>query len=181
MKNPVPFSPESVGEGINTSDDEYWPSITADGQTLMFTRQARPRENDKWKESSGGFLHKLSFRIWYGKTALNAGAPLNSSQNEGAQSLSSDGSYMYFTACDRSAGLGSCDIFFSAIQTRKMVNASKPRKSCKFIFMGVSAFNKCQMAKCCFFPVTGQEELVVRISGIQCTNQIKSGQYQKSW
>ena len=39
MKNPVPFNPVSVGSSINTTDDEYWPSITADGQTLMFTRQ----------------------------------------------------------------------------------------------------------------------------------------------
>jgi hypothetical protein len=46
--------------------------------------------------------------------AFNAGAPLNTSHNEGAQSISSDGSYMYFTACDRSDGLGSCDIYFSA-------------------------------------------------------------------
>jgi len=45
MKKPVPFNPESVGDGINTSDDEYWPSITIDGQTLMFTRQSRPGKN----------------------------------------------------------------------------------------------------------------------------------------
>ena len=39
MKNPVPFNPINMGPAINTSDDEYWPTITADGQTLMFTRQ----------------------------------------------------------------------------------------------------------------------------------------------
>jgi len=114
VKNPVPFSPVSVGEGINTSDDEYWPSITADGQTLMFTRQARPSENEIRKGASQEdfYISYLADQVW-GK-ALNAGAPLNSSQNEGAQSLSSDGSYMFFTACERSTGLGSCDIFFSA-------------------------------------------------------------------
>ncbi len=68
VKKPVLFNPESVGPGINTEDDEYWPSITADGQTLMFTRQvytsfARPvtggtqedfyvsySDGDKWGE-----------------------------------------------------------------------------------------------------------------------------------
>jgi hypothetical protein len=64
--------------------------------------------------------------------AFNAGSPLNSGQNEGAQSLSSDGNYMYFTACDRSGGLGSCDIFFSASENGKWslpVNLGSPVNS----------------------------------------------------
>ncbi|HPA86743.1 MAG TPA: OmpA family protein [Bacteroidales bacterium] len=114
IKKPVPFNPESVGEGINTSDDEYWPSITIDGQTLMFTRQSRPgRDPARSRIAQEDFY--ISYRtekVW--NEATNAGAPLNTPQNEGAQSLSSDGTYMYFTACDRPGGLGSCDIFFSA-------------------------------------------------------------------
>lgn len=129
VKNPVPFSPESVGEGINTSNDEYWPSITADGQTLMFTRQERPSENVLRKAifQEDFYLSYLTDKIW--KTAVNAGTPLNTSQNEGAQSLSSDGNYMYFTACDRPGGLGSCDIFFSALNNGKWslpVNLGSP-------------------------------------------------------
>lgn len=132
VKNPVPFSPESVGEGINTTDDEYWPSITVDGQTLMFTRQARPSENVIRKGTSmeDFYISYLSEQVW--EKAINAGAPLNSSQNEGAQSLSSDGSYMFFTACERSTGLGSCDIFFSAISKGKWsipVNLGSPVNS----------------------------------------------------
>ena len=45
MKEPIPFNPISAGSGINTQDDEYWPSITADGQTLMFTRQGTSQGN----------------------------------------------------------------------------------------------------------------------------------------
>jgi hypothetical protein len=129
MKNPVPFNPESVGKGINTTDDEYWPSITADGQTLMFTRQARSGSNGKWNgvNQEDFYISYLTNMHW--GTALNAGSPLNSAQNEGAQSLSSDGNYMYFTACDRSGGLGSCDIFFSASNNGKWslpVNLGSP-------------------------------------------------------
>lgn len=129
VKNPVPFNPESVGEGINTSNDEYWPSITADGQTLMFTRQERPSENVLRKAifQEDFYLSYLSDNVW--KTAVNAGTPLNTSQNEGAQSLSSDGNYMYFTACERPGGLGSCDIFFSALNNGKWslpVNLGSP-------------------------------------------------------
>jgi outer membrane protein OmpA-like peptidoglycan-associated protein len=129
VKTPVPFSPESVGVGINTSHDEYWPSITADGQTLMFTRQTRPGENvlRKMISQEDFYISYRSGNTW--EEALNAGAPLNTSQNEGAQSLSSDGNYMYFTACDRPGGLGSCDIFFSAFNNGKWsfpVNLGSP-------------------------------------------------------
>lgn len=114
IKHPIPFNPVSVGSGINTTDDEYWPSITADGQTMIFTRQVNAGDN---KVSSGQvqedfYLSHYLDSSW--KKAINAGTPLNTGQNEGAQTLSSDGSYMFFTACDRPGGLGSCDIYFSA-------------------------------------------------------------------
>lgn len=121
MKNPVPFNPESVGNGINTSDDEYWPSITADGQTLMFTRQERVklgRFSLPIKASQEDFyLSFFSDNAW--GPAINVGEPLNTQHNEGAQSLSSSGNYMYFTACDRPGGFGSCDIYFSALRNGK--------------------------------------------------------------
>ncbi len=129
VKNPVPFSPETVGDGINTSHDEYWPSITADGQTLMFTRQTKPGENvlRRGISQEDFYVSIMQESVW--KDAVNAGSPLNTSQNEGAQSLSSDGNYMYFTACDRSGGLGSCDIFFSAFSNNRWsipVNLGSP-------------------------------------------------------
>jgi flagellar motor protein MotB len=113
-KNPVPFNPVSAGNTIDTSDDEYWPSITADGMTLMFTRQGRQGV----KSAANGsvqedfYISYFSDNSW--QKAINAGPPLNTRQNEGAQSLSSNGSYMYFTACDRPEGLGSCDLYFSS-------------------------------------------------------------------
>ncbi len=119
LKHPVPFSPVSVGDGINSGADEYWPSITADGQTMMFTRQSRPSEAAGARSiaQEDFYLSYLSGKDW--QKAVNAGYPLNTAQNEGAQSLSSDGTYMYFTACERPGGLGSCDIFFSAFNNGK--------------------------------------------------------------
>jgi outer membrane protein OmpA-like peptidoglycan-associated protein len=119
IKNPVLFNPESVGTGINTTDDEYWPSITADGQTMIFTRQSSSGDN----QSSQGLVQE-DFYISYfldnsWQKAFNAGSPLNTMQNEGAQTLSSNGTYMFFTACDRPGGLGSCDIYFSSLNGGK--------------------------------------------------------------
>jgi flagellar motor protein MotB len=115
IKKPVPFNPVSVGSSINTTEDEYWPSITADGQTLMFTRQSHNNYYNSFAQGSSQedfYLSFLSDTGW--STSFNAGEPLNTKQNEGAQTLSSSGNYMYFTACDRPGGFGSCDIYFSA-------------------------------------------------------------------
>jgi hypothetical protein len=118
LKNPVTFDPESVGPGINTSDDEYWPSITADGSTLMFTRQSYSRSQIPVSRNTSQEDFYISFQAgdrWGG--SVNAGVPLNTSSNEGAQTLSSNGNYMYFTACERGGGMGSCDIYFSAFNS----------------------------------------------------------------
>jgi tetratricopeptide (TPR) repeat protein len=114
LKKPVPFEMINAGYGINTTDDEYWPSITADGQTLMFTRQSYSHDNQLPFASTQEdfYISSKSSGIW--QKALNAGEPLNTRANEGAQTLSSNGEYMYFTACDRPGGLGSCDLYFSA-------------------------------------------------------------------
>jgi flagellar motor protein MotB len=119
IKNPVPFNPVSVGPGINTTDDEYWPSITADGQTLMFTRQPNIVNNPGFTGvvQEDFYVSTYSDNKW--QKAYNAGAPLNTIQNEGAQTISSDGSYMYFTACNRPGGLGNCDLYFSAYKDGK--------------------------------------------------------------
>ena len=114
IKKPVPFNPVSIGGSINTKDDEYWPSITADGQTMMFTRQSYGSSDflNRSNYQEDFYISILSDTGWM--TPFNAGEPLNTTQNEGAQTLSSNGNYMYFTACDRPGGLGSCDLYFSA-------------------------------------------------------------------
>ena len=119
VKNPVLFNPVNLGNSINTTDDEYWPSITADGQTLMFTRQPKISMNPKLLGLNQEDFYISYFRDNKWQMAINAGPPLNTNQNEGAQTLSSDGSYMYFTACDRPGGFGSCDIYFSAFNEGK--------------------------------------------------------------
>ncbi len=119
LKNPVPFNPVNLGSAINTTDDEYWPSITADGQTLIFTRQPRMTENKGIFETvqEDFYISYNQNNIW--QKAVNAGSPLNTNQNEGAQTLSSNGKYMFFTACNRPGGMGSCDIYFSAFNDGK--------------------------------------------------------------
>lgn len=109
--------PVSAGDSVNTVLDEYWPSVTGDGQQLIFTREVRRaagygRDYNRDRQEDF-YISRWNADGFWG-TARNAGAPLNTAGNEGAQSISSDGRYMFFTACDRNDGQGRCDIYFSS-------------------------------------------------------------------
>ncbi|MGV8879106.1 MAG: OmpA family protein [Sphingobacteriaceae bacterium] len=104
IKNPVAFKPISVGEGINTENDEYLPVVTADESTLIFTRKVCNNEDF--------YVSKKHHNQW--TTAINLSKNINTADyNEGAQSISQDGQYLFFTGCNRPDGLGRCDIYIS--------------------------------------------------------------------
>jgi outer membrane protein OmpA-like peptidoglycan-associated protein len=114
IENPVPFNPENLGPGVNSKDAEYSPSLTADRQTLVFTRRSLPLDiADPYRgsEVENFFISHYDGTRW--TDARDMGAPLNTSGNEGAQSLSADGRELFFTACNRADGMGSCDIYYS--------------------------------------------------------------------
>jgi outer membrane protein OmpA-like peptidoglycan-associated protein/tetratricopeptide (TPR) repeat protein len=122
INNPVPFNPLNLGDSINSEFDEYWPSLTADEQTLIFTRLI-PIDNEVGIKMIGNknpvidlqsvqedfFISEKENNVWLG--AQNIGEPLNTIGNEGAQTVSVDGRTMYFTACNREDGKGRCDIY----------------------------------------------------------------------
>lgn len=104
--------PWSVGDSVNTDLDEYWPSVTGDGMQLIFTREVKIASGYGRDRQEDFYISRWTHDSYWG-TARNAGAPLNTPGNEGAQSISSDGRSMYFTACDRKDGQGRCDIYYS--------------------------------------------------------------------
>ncbi|MFO8066362.1 MAG: OmpA family protein [Bacteroidales bacterium] len=120
MENPVPFDPVNLGESINSEHAEYSPVLTADGQTLIFTRK-RPRTNPEHliygEEYEDFYISKLTNSDW--SDAVNIGSPINTPRNEGAQSITADGRHLYFTACGRPDGFGSCDIYYSQKKGRQ--------------------------------------------------------------
>ncbi|MGZ3945595.1 MAG: OmpA family protein [Mucilaginibacter sp.] len=104
IQHPIPFKPISLGPEINTVDDEYMPTITADESTLIFTRKIN--NNEDFYESV-----KVNGK-W--QTATYLSNQINTPQfNEGAQSLSQDGKVLFFTGCNRPDGMGRCDIYIS--------------------------------------------------------------------
>ena len=114
IENPVPFEPINLGPNINTVHDEYAPTLTADEQTLIFTRK-KPRQDLDYlhlgSEYEDFYISHRDNGLW--GPAVNLGPPINTQNNEGAQSISADGMHLYFTACNRPEGFGSCDIYYA--------------------------------------------------------------------
>jgi outer membrane protein OmpA-like peptidoglycan-associated protein/tetratricopeptide (TPR) repeat protein len=105
MTKPQPYEPINMGEAINTKYHEYFPALTADGSTMIFSRVID--ENEDFYISQ-----KSKTGVW--STALPMSKVINTKNyNEGAQSLSPDGMYLYFTGCNRPDSFGSCDIYVS--------------------------------------------------------------------
>jgi outer membrane protein OmpA-like peptidoglycan-associated protein/tetratricopeptide (TPR) repeat protein len=117
MKNPVPFDLKNMGPAINSVFDDYFPAVTADEQTFLFTRNNR---TDKVHLQEDFLISKKKENDW--ETASLIGNGINTEGNEGAPCLSADGQLLFFVACQDNAagayaggrkGFGSCDIFYS--------------------------------------------------------------------
>lgn len=103
-------------EKLVFSDDkmEYFPCITGDAQSLIFTARdlsAPSTDENLWAGTRVG-------NGWESR-AVPINGFLNSRGNEGAASISADGSIMIFTACDRPQGKGSCDLYQSRYEPNK--------------------------------------------------------------
>lgn len=117
IQHPVPFKPINLGEKVNTPLNEYFPCLTADNQTLLFTRLLLDNNSFTGRQEDF-FISGKSDENW--AEALNIGSPINTVYNEGAPSLSADGNTLIFTACEslngygeNRTGLGRCDLFKS--------------------------------------------------------------------
>jgi outer membrane protein OmpA-like peptidoglycan-associated protein len=114
IKHPVSFNPVNLGDSVNTIYDDYWPSLSADEKTLVTTVRLPidPLNPDAFRNRQEDFF--ISNKMpWGWSKSKSIGPPLNTDDNEGAQSLSADSRIMFFTACNRPDGKGQCDIYAS--------------------------------------------------------------------
>lgn len=117
LKNPIDFKPINMGASINSIYSEYFPCLTVDDKTLLFTRRL-PDTLRSGREQEDFFTSTRTDTLW--RKASSMGPPINTWLNEGAPTLSADGKTLIFTACaiakdygeDR-FGFGSCDLFAS--------------------------------------------------------------------
>lgn len=118
----------NLGPIINHSGVDYAPTISADGKTLFYVSN-RPGSkltskgdlsHDFWAAKKNDRLDTVFFAPYNidtitGLTYMN----VNTDLNEGAASIAADRQSLFFTACDRPDGLGSCDIYQSTIEGDK--------------------------------------------------------------
>jgi outer membrane protein OmpA-like peptidoglycan-associated protein/tetratricopeptide (TPR) repeat protein len=110
IKHPVPFNPVNMGINVNSQYNEYFPAMTADGETFLFTRDIPDNAVMEGHQEDFYVSYKINGQ-WTG--AVSLGPPLNTQNNEGAPTLSADGHLLIFTGCDRQDGHGSCDLYYS--------------------------------------------------------------------
>ncbi|PKR80937.1 hypothetical protein CW751_07150 [Brumimicrobium salinarum] len=117
-KNPLSIHPVNVGKGINTKHPEYFPTITVDGKTLLFTREV-PNNDGSPRGQEDFFVSRLNKEnVWTKSVPMPR--HINTPQNEGAPTISADGRTLIFVACADATGRnygpnregkGSCDLF----------------------------------------------------------------------
>lgn len=98
------FAPQNLGGNINTSEPEYFPSLTIDGKEFIFTRRINNYNEDFFSSNNTA-------------TGWDKAAPLkgdvNTPENEAGQNISQDGQWLVFTANGRPQGYGNFDIYIS--------------------------------------------------------------------
>ncbi|HVF97937.1 MAG TPA: OmpA family protein [Flavisolibacter sp.] len=98
------FTPQNLGNAINSSASEYFPSMPVDGKLLVYTRRVGGMNEDFFASEKSG-------TGWINAVPLPGN--INTQLNEGAQNISSDGQWLVFTGCNRADGEGSCDLYIS--------------------------------------------------------------------
>ncbi len=127
MAHPYKFEPKNLGPGVNTKDPEYFPTITVDGKTLLFTRRIFDSRVEKLtnqiedlKQRQEDFFVSTKDENGVFQTAIPMPTNINTVNNEGAPTIGPDGRTLIFVACPDASGTyygenrfgkGSCDFF----------------------------------------------------------------------
>ncbi|MFI5150475.1 MAG: OmpA family protein [Bacteroidia bacterium] len=117
-RKPVEVKISNLGAGINSAEDDYFPSVTADETMLLFT--SRRAGSTGGKGSDGTYDEDL----WYSEMlpdrswgpVRNFGTPVNTPNNNAIASFTGDGQYVVCVRCGEEGGFGSCDIYGASLK-----------------------------------------------------------------
>ena len=98
------FEPRNMGDSINSDVSEYYPTVTIDGNKLIYTRRVHNYNEDFYESDRVN-------GVWSKSQSLPGN--INTNENEGAQNISQDGQWLIFTGCNFPDGHGSCDLYIS--------------------------------------------------------------------
>jgi len=103
---------EPMGDSINTPYDNIWPIVSNDKKRFYTTvvlgkSTVKPKSYDIQEDI---FVSEYKDSLWLPTSVLQG--ELRSNENEGACTISADGKYLFFAACNR-GGSGGCEIYYS--------------------------------------------------------------------
>ncbi|WP_460634177.1 OmpA family protein [Larkinella terrae] len=104
VQNPLPVKLQPLSPTVQAFPSQYFPVLTADEQTLVYT-VLKPEGDEDLMVST------LKGETWSPPESISS--RINSANNEGTPSLSADGRTLVFTACQGRTGYGSCDLYIS--------------------------------------------------------------------
>jgi outer membrane protein OmpA-like peptidoglycan-associated protein len=102
-KKPLIFNPLELPKTVNKFQSQYFPVLTADRETLIYTGNQDSDENL--------YVTSVKDKIW--AEPISISDKINTNQNEGTATISADGRTLVFTSCGGRKGFGSCDLFIS--------------------------------------------------------------------
>lgn len=103
LENPLKIAPVELPKTVNRFDSQYFPVLSADRETLIFTGQQDKDEN----------LYQSVFKDSTWSVPVSISDKINTLENEGTASISADGRTLVFTSCGGRRGFGSCDLFIT--------------------------------------------------------------------
>ncbi|MEK6480687.1 OmpA family protein [Catalinimonas sp. 4WD22] len=108
IDQPVDFKPQAVQGGVNQLGLQYFPVLTVDQESMIFTgrRGSLPQYDEDIYISK-----KQADGLWSKPEILSEN--INTRANEGTCTISADGRTLIFTACQDRSGFGSCDLYIS--------------------------------------------------------------------
>ncbi|GLU53647.1 OmpA family protein [Dyadobacter frigoris] len=104
MRNPMKVHKQSLGDTVNFLNSQFFPVMTADDETLIFTGLTENRDENIY----------VTHRIPGGwDVPEEISKAINTTNNEGTCSISADGRTLVLTACNRPDSYGGCDLYIS--------------------------------------------------------------------
>lgn len=101
---------QNMGLQINSANSEYWPGMSLDGSTFVFTRLVNQQEDF--------YFSYRQNETW--SKAVPAPGRINTLENEGTSAvyMNADKQWLFYTVCNQ-GGFGSCDLFYSELNGNK--------------------------------------------------------------
>lgn len=122
-ENPVEFKPISLGNQINSANDEYFNSMSIDQQSIYITIKKMIGTDEQHNPifNEGLYMFSHDDTSWTQPKSLTFdNEPIS---GIGAASVSPNNRYLFFTACHMDDGEGSCDLYYAKIEGDKLGEA----------------------------------------------------------